>query len=135
MPIPDQRERERRDGELAQLVKQGIPPSAIWLRFLSDLRLAPGDMGLYAVGARFGADPGLLLDTWHLELADAIRVAEQVGAPGTDPATLIAVREGPRIALLLLPQPAYDAALAPFRRRTLSRWRAARRYLRLRRTA
>jgi hypothetical protein len=120
VPSPDPQERQRRDGQLAQLAMRGIPPRTIWLRFLTAEGLQPDELALWTIAGRYGGEPDTVLDAWIVELAEAIEVATTVSSrdeePGEDVETLVSDREGPRLALLHVPRAAFATALAPFAR-------------------
>jgi hypothetical protein len=125
VPNPD---REEREIQLAALEALGITPVGIWLRLLDEEGLDYGDASLMAIVQRHGGEAEAVLATWYDELLTA------TGGARDRTATAVALREGPRLALLLIPPDAYARAMAPYGA-ALSERRAPRCRLLRRRTA
>jgi hypothetical protein len=136
VPTPD---RETRKAQLAALESAGMPPTPIWLRFLTeeDINVA-GDTALLIIAERYGGDGPAIVEQWHAEISAVIEEAVDKNSANYRSATLIALREGPRLSMLLLPDAAYARALRPHAQildKLLSRSRAKRRCPLRRRTA
>jgi hypothetical protein len=95
---------------LAALEQAGVSPTAVWLRFLTGegIRVAD-DTALALVAERYGASARPTVEAWHGEISTAID-----GAASYHDATRIAIQEGPRVALLLIPDGAFEQALRLF---------------------
>jgi hypothetical protein len=101
--------RHQREAHLTALDAAGIPSASIWLGYLrtEDIALA-GDTALAIVTERHGGDAATVVETRHAEISAAID-----GAANYHDATRVALREGPCVALLLMPDAAYGRALEP----------------------